>query len=417
MHDAMPISKRAASIPEALSVYFNQLVYELKRMQRDIITLSLGEAFFDIPYFDFKQLDFTRGYHYSHSRGIPELREKIASYYRERYDSAVQADDIIISAGSKIIIFMCLQVILNPGDAVAIHEPAWLSYQEQAHLLDAEVNFIPFDCSYKNFSDYFTASTRVLILNNPNNPSGYTYRADELRYLYEQCRKRNIYLLMDEAYSDFVIDGSFASMANLVPSLDGVIVVNSLSKNMGMSGWRIGYVIASQTFLSTFLKLNQHLITCAPTILQLYLAKYFDDVLSFTLSQVRDVVEKRNRIAKKMDELQLRYLPGNDTFYFFVKTDPYEGDIHDLALYLLLEKGICVVPGEAYGDSTSRFLRISIGAESEERIDLALKTIRDYLHGNIISHDAISAELQRLKLPAFSVRQNHAVLPEIEVNA
>lgn len=417
MHDAMPISKRAASIPEALSVYFNQLVYELKRMQRDIITLSLGEAFFDIPYFDFKQLDFTRGYHYSHSRGIPELRDKIAGYYRDRYHCAVQADDIIISAGSKIIIFMCLQAILNPGDAVAIHEPAWLSYQEQAHLLDAEVNFIPFDCAYKNFSDYFTEKTRVLILNNPNNPSGYTYRADELRYLYEQCRQRNIYILMDEAYSDFVIDGSFVSMANLVPSLDGVIIVNSLSKNMGMSGWRIGYVIASQSFLNIFLKLNQHLITCAPTILQLYLAKYFDDVLSFTLAQVYDVVEKRNRIAKKLDELGLRYLPGNDTFYFFVRTDPYVGDVHDLALFLLLEKGICVVPGEAYGDSTSRFLRISIGAESEERIDLALKTIRDYLHGKTISHDIISAELARLKLPAFSERQHHVVRSEIEVSA
>ncbi len=81
-------------------------------------------------------------------------------------------------------------------------------------------------------------------------------------------------------------------MTKIIPDYDGVIVVNSLSKNMGMSGWRIGYAIADKTILSALLKLNQHIITCAPTILQLYLAQYFDDILAHTLSQVKDVVEK-----------------------------------------------------------------------------------------------------------------------------
>src|SRR3990167_7782322 len=95
----MPISKKVQEIPEALSIYFNQLVYDLRRKQRDIITLSLGESFFDIPAFDFKTLDFNKGYHYSDSQGLPTLREKIAQYYRQQYQAPIQANDIMITAG------------------------------------------------------------------------------------------------------------------------------------------------------------------------------------------------------------------------------------------------------------------------------------------------------------------------------
>ncbi len=413
LNKPMPISRKVQEIPEALSVYFNQLVYELKRMQHDIITLSLGEAFFEIPQFDFQQLDFNRGYHYSHSRGLPELREKIAQYYQKQYQTKVQADDIIISAGSKIIIYMCMQAVINPGEGVVIHEPAWLSYQEQARLISATVSFIPYDCPCNDFEKYFNDNTRMLILNNPNNPSGKTYSSKELIALYKICRSRGIYILMDEAYSDFVIDHSFFSMANLIPSLDGIIIVNSLSKNMGMSGWRIGYAITSQPVLKALLKLNQHLITCAPTILQQYLARYFDEILSFTSSQVTDVVEKRKRIAKRMDEIGLRYLPGNTTFYFFIHTDPYRGNIHDLALYFLLEKGICVVPGCSYGQSTENFFRISIGAESEERIDCALQIIYDFINSDPIDSLHVHQELKRLALPEFATRKIYPQLAAV----
>ena len=398
----MPVSDKVQQIPQALSVYINQLVYDLRRKKGDLIALSLGESFFEIPQFDFGKLDFNRGYHYSDTRGWPALRERIAHYYRENYGAAIGADDILISAGSKVIIFMCMQAILNPGDEVLIHEPAWLSYKEQARLVGADVRFISFNNSCSQFENYFSNRTRMLILNNPNNPAGRTYSAKELATLYEVCYRHGIYLLIDEAYSDFVLDGSFHSITKLVSSLDGVIVTNSLSKNMGMSGWRIGYAIADQKLLSALLKLNQHIITCAPTILQQYLAEYFGEILARTLPQVQEVVRKRNRIAQRLDELKLRYLEGSATFYFFVETGNYSGNIHDLALYLLLEKGISVVPGSAYGSTTKNFLRISIGTESEERISQALQVLRDVLIGLPIDSAYVHAELARLQLPEFS---------------
>lgn len=399
----MKLSDKVSEIPEALSIYINQLVYDLRRRGYDVTTLSLGEAFFDIPRFDFRKIDFNRGYHYSDSQGLPGLRAKIADYYDRYYNAPIDAGrEVLISAGSKPIIFMCMQAVLNSGDEILMHEPAWLSYQEQGRLCGAEPKFIPYDCPSSDFARYFTDKTRLLILNNPNNPAGYLYSEAELRGIYEECRSRGIYLMVDEAYSDFVIGRGFSSLAGIVPGLDGAIVVNSLSKNMGISGWRVGYAITHPRLIEGILKLNQHIITCAPTVLQLYLEKYFDDIIEITLPQVQAVVSKRQRVAEMLHRLGLKSLGGSTTFYFFVSIEDFPGSGHDLCLYLLLKHGIATVPGSAYGQSTTRFVRVSVGAESEERIWEALQVFRDTIRSEEDCAAYVSQRLNELGIKHFN---------------
>jgi aspartate/methionine/tyrosine aminotransferase len=371
------ISEVVSEIPEALSIAVNQIVYDLRRKGNDVIALSLGEAFFDIPLFDFRKLDFDKSYHYSDSQGIPGLRNKIAKYYEDYYKAPVDASsELIITAGSKIGIFMAMRAVLDAGDEVLIHEPAWLSYQEQARLVGAIPSFIPFNIPIENFSRYFKPDTRLLIINNPNNPAGRVYTRAELTSLLQVCRSRGVYMLIDEAYSDFVIGDEFVSGAQLAPDKNGIIIVNSLSKNMGMSGWRVGYLITHNLLIKSILKVNQHIMTCAPSILLYYLEKYFEQIIEVTLPQVRAVVEKRERVRIEMDRVGLRYLPGASTFYFFVSIDDFPGTSLEFALALLVNHGIAVVPGNAYGESTGRFIRISIGTETEERVFGALAVIR-----------------------------------------
>jgi aspartate/methionine/tyrosine aminotransferase len=373
----MPISQKVDETPQATSIEVNQIVYDLKRAGYDPTVMSLGEAYFDLPLFDFSKIDVERGYHYSDSQGLPELRDKIAEYYETRYGAKVDGkNEILISAGSKPVIYMAMLTALDPGDEVLIHEPCWLSYPHQAKLAGAVPKFIPYDVAPSDFGQYLTDKTKMLVINNPNNPAGRLYSRDELSALYELCRTRGIYIMVDEAYSDFVIDEPFVSLADVVPDKDGIIVVNSLSKNLGMSGWRIGYAIAHPIFIANLLKVNQHLITCAPTVLLQYCTQYLDDILSITLPQVRNVVEKRRRVAAMMDELRLNRIPGGSTFYFMLSLDDFPGTAEQFVDYLLLKCFISVVPGTAYGDSTARFVRLSIGAESEERIWEALQIIR-----------------------------------------
>ena len=391
------VSKRLENIPEALSIYMNQLVYSEKRKGIDIITLSLGEAFFDIPSYSFSGIDFVKGYHYSDSMGLPGLRKKIMEYYNENYNTYISnINEIMISSGSKVIIYMIMQSILNSGDEVLIHEPAWLSYQEQAKLVDATPKFIPYDCKVEDFSQYFTSKTKLLILNNPNNPAGVLYSEEQLKRIYNDCHGRGIYILMDEAYSDFIYgDERFCSLASVASDLEGVFIVNSLSKNMGMSGWRVGYVIAQQEKIKNLLILNQHMITCAPTVLQLYLEHYFDDIISVTLPQVKEVVEKRQRIVDYIHHLGMKCLDGTCTFYIFLHVDELQTSTLDFCLYLLFKYGISTVPGSAYGRSTNKFIRIGIGAEPEERIRYALGLINLVLRENLTDCGYVTRRLEK----------------------
>ncbi|MBR1764098.1 MAG: pyridoxal phosphate-dependent aminotransferase [Ruminococcus sp.] len=399
----MQLSDKVNAIPEALSVYMNNVVYAMRRRGDSIKVLSLGEAFFEIPMFPFDEIDFKKGYHYSESRGMPELRHIVAKYYKDKYGAVIDPEDeLLISAGSKPLIYMAFQSVLNPGDEVLIHEPAWLSYPEEIKLADGVPKFIPYDCLVEDFDKYFTDKTRMVVICNPNNPAGKMYSKADLERLYEMCRPRGIYILVDEAYSDFVIDDGFTSMASVVPDKDGIIVVNSLSKNLGISGWRIGYVISSPDVIYNVLKLNQHLITCPATLLSMYVAHYFDDIVKVTLPQAQAVVEKRQKITNYMKSIGLKPLDGSATFYIFMSIENYKHSSMELGLYLLMKYGISVVPGLAYGDSTERFIRIGVGAETTEDIEECLRTIKRVIEENEYDDDFVDSQLKELHMNRFT---------------
>jgi len=118
-------AKYVTDVVQALSIKYNNIVYEMKGRGEDVIVLSLGEAFFDIPLYPFDDLPFPDVYHYSHSRGVAELRAKLADYYRDEYGvTADPATEVLVTAGSKIAIHMALMAMLDAGDEVLIHEPA-----------------------------------------------------------------------------------------------------------------------------------------------------------------------------------------------------------------------------------------------------------------------------------------------------
>jgi len=294
--DFQPSTTVSNSI-EALSIKYNTMVYEKQRRGEDVIVLSLGEAFFNIPLFSFDKLPKEKIYHYSHSRGIPELREKISNYFHENYDVVFDYEkEILITAGSKIGIHMSLMTILNPGDEVIIHEPAWVSFPEQIKLCHAKPIAVPYYKAVFDFEKYVSKKTKMIIINSPNNPSGKIYTLEELSFLYKLAKKHKLFILSDEAYSDFVLDDDeFISFANLDTEKKHSIVVNSISKNFGISGWRVGYVISNHKIINQLLKVNQHLVTCPPTILEYYISKYFEEIIHITKPQILKLVKLINR--------------------------------------------------------------------------------------------------------------------------
>jgi aminotransferase len=374
-------SKIVSESIEALSIKYNTLVYEKQRKGEDIIVLSLGEAFFKIPLFSFDELPIDKIYHYSNSRGIPELRQKLAEYFLDTYDVSFDYEkEILLTAGSKIAIYMSLMTLINPRDEVIIHEPAWVSYSEQIKLCQGVPIQIPYSTSVFEFEQFISKKTKMIIINNPNNPSGKVYSLEELTYLHELAKKYQIYILSDEAYSDFILNqDEFISFAHLDIKKKHSIVVNSISKNFGISGWRLGYLISNSNLINQILKLNQHLITCAPTILQHYVAQHFEKIINITKPQIKDLVKKRREIGEYMKSISLENLPGDTTFYFFTSIKNSKLTSEEFCSKLLSEFHISTVPGIGYGKSCDKFIRISVGSESTDRIKKGLEGIKKLL--------------------------------------
>ena len=368
-------------IQQASSIRFNNLGYELKAAGRDLIVLSLGEAFFDIPLYGFNDLPFPDIYHYSHSRGILELRQRIAEYFKTQYRVSFSPDrNIIITAGSKLAIYMSLLAILNPGEEVIIFEPYWVSYPEQVKLCRGRPIMLPVGSRVEDVINYITPRTKAIILNNPHNPSGKIYNLQEIKYLLNIARKHDLYILSDEVYSDFVPEREqFTSMG--VFGFENVVLCNSISKNYGISGWRLGYVIGNDTLIDEILKINQHVLTCPATILQYYVEKHFYDIVKITKPQIQKVLAQRERTVAFMDKLGIEHLPGSAAWYIFASIKPSSLGSEEFCKRLLYEYNTLTVPGIGYGESCDSFIRVCVGTETMDKIEQGIKNIR-YLIDN-----------------------------------
>lgn len=373
-------SQAVTRTSDAMSIRYNNLVYEMRQRGERVIALSLGEAFFDIPLFPIDELPLPDIYHYTHSRGILPLRERISRYYGERYGVRVDPEtELLMTAGSKAAIYFAMLAVLDPGDEVIIQEPAWVSYPEQAHLVGARPVRIPYDVGLDHLADYVTDRTRLVILTNPNNPRGSVMTATELERVVRVATEYGFYVLADEAYSDFVVNDDFCSAARFDHDLEYVILVNSISKNFGISGWRLGYAIGNSKLIERMLTINQHVLTCPAAIVQHYVARYFDQILAITTPQVDATVDLRRRVAIELDRLGLDYLPGSATFYFFVSIAPSALSSEEFAQRLLHQHRVAVVPGVGYGESCDGFVRLSIGSEAFDDIVSALREMRQLI--------------------------------------
>ncbi|AXK32689.1 pyridoxal phosphate-dependent aminotransferase [Streptomyces armeniacus] len=369
------------SVAPASSIQYNNRVYEMTSQGRDVITLSLGEAFFDVPTPYFDNLPAGRIHHYSHSRGLPLLREKLATYYKVECQTPVDPEtELVVTAGSKAAIYLALLALIDPGDEVLILEPSWVSYVEQVRLCRGVPVQVPWYESAGDLERYVTPRTRLVIVNNPNNPSGHVLGRDELGALYEVAERHGLQVLADEAYNEFVVgDDRFLSCGTFDPHKTRTVICNSMSKNYGMSGWRIGYAIAHPDIVNSILTLNQHIVTCAPTILSYYLAENFDGILDMTRPQIRDVVTLRNGIADELTARGIGTMPGSSTFYLFVSLGASRLDSDAFASRLLEERQVSVVPGAGYGPSCERFVRVAVGSEPEHRVRAGVSAVCDWI--------------------------------------
>lgn len=353
-------------------------IFEL--VKGDAINLGLGEPDYDPPEVVREALRkaVNNGMNkYGPTNGVVQLRESIADYYR-RYGNDLTAENVIVTAGATEALMVISQSLFQEGDEVLIPEPGFVLYRPHTILAGAKpvaYNLVTergFDLDVEAIKESINDRTKAIVVNSPSNPTGGVISEDSFRAIVDLSQDHGLWVISDEVYDNFIYEGEHRSFSNY---LDNSIVVNSFSKSMATTGWRIGYLLARKDVIKQLSKMHYFTIACPSTPLQYAIhtaMPYIDDFL-------REMVPVFDRRRKLMVEL-LNQIPGfrcnmpRGAFFAFPSYDLKMSSV-ELAKRIAAAGVICS-PGSAFGPSGEGYLRFSYAA-SDSDIRKGLSVVKE----------------------------------------
>ena len=360
---------------------------ELEREGARIIHLEVGEPDFDAPACvkeaACKALEdgFT---HYTHSLGLYELREAIGEYYWKHYQVSVDPDQVIVTSGSSPAIFLVFSALLEKQDEVIISDPHYACYPNFIRFVDGKLITIPvyeedgFQYRPEVIRDKITPQTRAVFINSPSNPTGNLLSADRMQQIAELTKCEQCpYIVSDEIYHGLVYEGKAHSILEFS---DHAFVLNGFSKQFAMTGLRLGYVIAPQSFIRPMQKLHQNFFISANAMVQqagiAALKDAGDDV-----ARMKGIYNKRRLfMIRRLKELGFGIsVEPTGAFYVFANAKHVSGDSYKLAFDILEKAHVGVSPGIDFGENGEGYLRFSY-ANSLENIEEGMNRLKTYLN-------------------------------------
>jgi len=259
-----------------ISTPYSVAIADKVRMLEDagvsVAKMQTGEPVFDTPQYIIEgayQAMKQGQTHYSSSQGIPSLRNEIINWYKSDYNIEFQKENILIENGAIHVIYCLVSSLINSGDEIIIPEPYWPQYEYITYLAKGRPKFInTIQSQWKLIPEILekaiTKNTKLIILNNPCNPTGIVYSKEEIDALIQVAEKYNIQIIFDEVYSIITYSKRFCSVfqSSLYEDMkSNIFYVNSFSKTFAMTGWRVGYAILPQSIMTKVLKISQNTIT------------------------------------------------------------------------------------------------------------------------------------------------------------
>lgn len=365
-----PLSKRLLRIePSGVRELF-----EIASRYGDVINLTLGEPEVDTPS-NIKEAAWRalkEGFtHYTTNAGIRELREAIAERYLRDYGVRVDPDsEVIVTQGATQAILMSMTALLDQGDEVVVFTPAFVAYQGVAQILGSPVVEVAteidngFKPSVDDIRRAITRRTKLIVVNNPCNPTGAVYNRQLLTGILEVAVEHDLYVISDEVYEKFVFDGEHTCMLSLSGAKDRVLVIGSFSKTYAMTGWRLGYVIARDDIITNILKLQVYNGVCPNSFAQKAAVEAIrgpQDFVAWYREELRKRLDYSYKRLREVSGAQV-YKPEG-AFYIFPRIALVErmGSIN-FCKKLLEEEGVALVPGRTFGPRYDGHVRISFTA-------------------------------------------------------
>lgn len=344
------------------------------------INLGLGEPDIQPPQDVIKafQNALANGHNkYGPSAGIIELREAIAASLR-RYRKDVDYENIIVTAGATEGMRIASETILGQGDECLVPNPGFIIYGPDVRLaggkpveytLKQENGYVP---DIEEIKSLITSRTKAIIVNSPSNPTGTVFPKEAVKALGEVATDHKLYILSDEVYHNFVYEGEHWSFARFH---DDTIIVNSFSKSLAATGWRIGYVATSKEIVKQLSKVQYYTLACPSTPTQYAVLEGLDAQDRFTSNMIEEFRKRREVAMRKLSEIpSFSTPPVTGAFYVFPK---YSQKISSEKYALkILETGVICAAGSSFGSRGEGHLRFSY-ANSRENIAKGLDIVKD----------------------------------------
>jgi aspartate aminotransferase len=358
----MSISQLAREVKESPTLKLNEKAARLRDKGEPVIHLGSGEPKSKVPLDAILACSAklkTADIRYTPTEGIPSLIKSIIRYTEDTYRKRVAPENVCVHAGAKQAVYNILMTILNPQDEVIIPAPYWVSYPEIVKMLyGIPVIVKPEDGRFQprvqDIQEVVGSYTKAIILNSPNNPSGEVYSAEFIQEMVEFCEKKQIYLIMDDIYHKLIFDGrrpiSCYDYARDDSDNSRLIVLNGVSKMYAMTGFRIGWSIASTKVTKTLINVAAQNTSCPSVILQTAAAGALDGIQSGVESLRQTLENSRNVMMNELNAFtDIRVIKPGGTFYCLPDFRAYNKDSVDLCRFLLEKALVVTVPGVEFG--------------------------------------------------------------------
>lgn len=364
------LSRIASAVHASTTLAIDAKAKQMKADGLDVVGFGTGEPDFDTPE-NIKKAAIAAindgKTKYTPAAGIIPLRKAVAESLKRELDLDYDFTQIVIASGAKHNLYAALRVLVNPGDEVILPAPFWVSYDEMIAMVGGVSVILHagedqhFKITAAQLEAAVTDKTKVVIINNPSNPTGMLYSKEELEAIAAVCVKHDLYIIADEIYFKLLYDGrTFTSIASLGEEVkERTIIINGVSKSYAMTGWRIGYAAAPANIAKVMANYLSHSTGAPSTISQWAAVEAFNGPQE-TIEDMRKVFEeRRNYIVSRMNSIEgVSCIMPDGAFYVMMNIEKLKGKTiggtvintsDDFAMAFLEKELVAVVPCSGFG--------------------------------------------------------------------
>jgi aspartate/methionine/tyrosine aminotransferase len=381
------LAKRLDEVGFSDIVQVRNKVMELRAAGQTVHAFHGGEPFFDTPetvkYAMMKALveNKTR---YAPSSGIEPLREALAKKLGAKNHIDAKPEDVIITAGGAHALFVAFQAVLNPGDDLLLFSPYWTPIRDMVTGAEARALLVPTMPARRNgltktLEEFSTPNTKAIYYNTPQNPSGVVFSKAEAEEVAAFAKKHDLVVIADEAYEDLVYDGDHFSIASLPGMAERTISTYTFSKTYGMTGWRIGYAVAKEPFMSGLRKLVLYSANGVSTPTQWAALEALLSIPASVIDVRREEYRaRRDLLVEGLNDAGLNCEMPAGAFYAFADVTSLNKDSRKVAAMLLDKAHVATIPGVVFGAQGEGYVRFGY-AMPKDAIAAGLVALKTHL--------------------------------------